>query len=280
MRLCLDILVRLHSYIALQIIAELQYKAPSFQKTGILSALELDATVVKSDTAVAPELKEKLKAACAPLEDVSTRSRDWHPGSDEKVLDLVHPSLFPLIYGRSRVLPSGGVGLRDCAEYIGQGVTIKLPEESNVEVDRYRPWYTSPRTHPKFWSQNFQWLPCDVVFAGQEDVKITSYINNLHPSQYSDLYSVIEKFIAKSIPLWDHTLSLKKAQWERKPRIEMEYTQYEFPEGEEGPEEVHYDYSAKEDWLRSTRVLVKPEVCLLRAFPVALVSRLEFRHTF
>ena len=280
MRLCLDILVRLHAYIALQIIAELQYKAPSFQKTGILSALELDATVVKSDTAVAPELKEELKAACTPLEDVPTRSKDWHPGSDEKVLDLVHPSLFPLIYGRSRVLPSGGVGLRDCVEYIGQGVTIKLPEESNVEVDRSRPWYTSPRTHPKFWSQNFQWLPCDVVFAGQEDVKITSYINNLHPSQYPDLYSVVEKFIAKSIPLWDHTLTLKKAQWERNPRIEMEYTQYEFPEGEEGPEEVRDDYSAKEDWLRSTRVLVKPEVCLLRAFPVSLVSRLEFRYTF
>jgi len=29
---------------------------------------------------------------------------DWRYGSDGQVLDLIHPSLFPLIYGHSRVL--------------------------------------------------------------------------------------------------------------------------------------------------------------------------------
>ncbi|KAF8058766.1 hypothetical protein FPV67DRAFT_1523635, partial [Lyophyllum atratum] len=47
--------------------------------------------VVKSDSAVPDSLKEALKAAAAPLEGVPAREKDYHPGSDDKVLGLVHP---------------------------------------------------------------------------------------------------------------------------------------------------------------------------------------------
>ena len=42
----------------------------------------------KSDTLVSTDLKEALRKAAAPLEDVPASKQDWHPGSDDKVLDL------------------------------------------------------------------------------------------------------------------------------------------------------------------------------------------------
>ena len=38
-------------------------------------------------------------------------------------------------------------------------------------------------------------------------VKFTSYINNLHPTKYRDIYGTIEKLVEKSLPLWDHCLA-------------------------------------------------------------------------
>lgn len=73
------------------------------------------------------ELLERLKQAVAPLEDVPESQRDWHPGSDGKVLDLLHPSLFPLRYGLTRVLTEGKVPLEECVSFTGKGeVTDKF----------------------------------------------------------------------------------------------------------------------------------------------------------
>lgn len=68
----------------------------------MIPTLDLDAAMIKSDTAVSSELKAALRTAAAPLEDIPDRLKDWRPGSNGKVLDLVHPSLFPLLYGRSK----------------------------------------------------------------------------------------------------------------------------------------------------------------------------------
>lgn len=189
----------------------------------MILTLDLDAAVIKSDTAVCPDLKAALQAAAAPLEDVPNRLKDWHPGSDGKVVDLVHPSLFPLLYGRSRILSSEVVGLQDCVNYIGKVEVTTEPDDSQFKIGHV--WGSSD---PKFWSKAFQWLPCDVVFAG-DDVKITSYINNLHPALHPELYSVIEKFIAKSIPLWN--MALSSTYGGRQARILHAYTDYDYPQG-------------------------------------------------
>lgn len=223
----------------------------------MIPSLDLDAAVIKSDTIVHSDLKEALRAAAAPLEDVPDRLKDRHPGSDGKVLDLVHPSLFPLIYGRSRVLSSGRVDLRDCVSHIGKGEIAIPPDATEVDVDSFGNMYgTWGDTDPKFWSRAFQWLPCDVKFAG-DDAKITSYINNLHPTLHPELYSVIEKFIAKSIPLWNLTLTSTLAK--RKARIPHEYTDYDHPSGTRPPEELGDDWDARENWEKTNRVLQRPE---------------------
>lgn len=233
-------------------------KARCFQIDGIVPTLDLDAAVVKSDTAISFDLKETLRAAAAPLEDVPDRLKDWHPGSDDKVLNLVHPSLFPLIYGRSRILPSGRVELANCVNYIGKGEIATTPKDTEVEASAFRhiAHYLDRDKDPRFWSKAFQWLPCDVELAGH-DVKITSYINNLHPNLHPKLYSVIEKFISKAIPLWDCTLSSTRAS--REARIVHEQTDYDFPQGVHPPEALGDDWDAREDWTKINRALKRPE---------------------
>ena len=83
--------------------------------------------VVKSDTTVSHTVKAELQAAVRPLEDVPEWEKDWHPGSDEKVWDLVHPSLFPIVYGWTRALGKGKgfVTLENCIARCGDGNVLE-----------------------------------------------------------------------------------------------------------------------------------------------------------
>lgn len=152
------------------IVAELRYRCESFSKTGILTVY--NGEVVKSDNAVSESLKKALQTAVKPLEDVPEVYKDYHPGSDGKVLDLVHPSLFPLVYDLSRILEDSLVGLDECMESIGKGKLISLrPEDEQVIAatsNRYNRW----RAPDKPYSKNFQWLPCEVeIPKDSDDVK-------------------------------------------------------------------------------------------------------------
>ncbi|RXW19958.1 hypothetical protein EST38_g5895 [Candolleomyces aberdarensis] len=122
--------------------------------------------VYKSDTAGSEETKLALQKAVRVLEDIPAAQKDWHSGSDSKVLDLVHPSLFPLIYGISKILPIGApmTTLEDCVK----------------------------RT-------------CEVDISGDKPKTLT-YINNLHPQRHKELYGLMEDLIQASIPLWNLTL--------------------------------------------------------------------------
>ena len=143
-------------------IDELRYKAKKFQGTHMITVY--DGDVVKSDTAIPSSLRHALKTTVAPLEDILEIHRDWHPGSDDIVLDLVHPSMFPVVYGRTRILSDGVVGLDDCVERCGHGVTLRLPPSEEVQQTAVH-----NNMHDRY-SRKFQWLPCDVGF-GDDKVK-------------------------------------------------------------------------------------------------------------
>ncbi|KAF8202924.1 hypothetical protein BJ912DRAFT_942328, partial [Pholiota molesta] len=120
---------------------------------------------------------------------IPERLKDWHPWSDGKVWNLVHPSLFPLVYGRTRILENcENTTLEDCIEQCGQGKITEIP--GNREAVDSRPGYflQSP------YSRTFQWLPCEVDISGDK-ARITSYINNLHPHTEEPLYHLLEKLI-------------------------------------------------------------------------------------
>jgi hypothetical protein len=75
-------------------------KATHFENTGLVHTLDSASnTVVKSDTAVTSELQENLRSAFDQLCVDQASDVDWHPGSSEMVQDLVHPSMYPFIYG-------------------------------------------------------------------------------------------------------------------------------------------------------------------------------------
>lgn len=152
-------------------------------------AIDANAIVYMSDTAVTPELKQALKDGVTPLENIPESRKDWHPGSDGKVLDIVHPSLCPLVYGRSRILSDKRVPLITCHEYSGGGDIIPMP-----------------KVESEYYSKNFQWLPCEVQLGDDGNARITSYINNLHATPNAALYAAIEKIITRSVPLWINCL--------------------------------------------------------------------------
>ena len=157
-------------------IEELRYKATLVPPAPAIPPplVVYNGDVVKSDTAVSPELKTAVQDAVKVFEDkIPERLKDWHPGSNEKVWDLVHPSLFPLIYGRTHILANGETTtLEDCIERSGQGEIAEVPPEKQTMdagatkrgflawLDHFHP--TSP------FSAKFQWLPCEVDISGEE----------------------------------------------------------------------------------------------------------------
>jgi hypothetical protein len=142
-------------------IDELRYKSKLFKETGIITVY--DAGVVKSDTAIPSHVKDALRAAVSPLENIPDSRRDWHPGSNETVLDLVHPSLFPVVYGQTRILNAGTVGLDDCVKRCGEGETLRVPPAKEAIIEPISAW-DNPLSTP--YSRKFQWLPCEVEFDG------------------------------------------------------------------------------------------------------------------
>ncbi|KAK0649728.1 hypothetical protein B0T16DRAFT_136264 [Cercophora newfieldiana] len=183
-------------------IAELRDKAARFKETGQVNILDAEVTIVKSDNAVSKTLQEELRSAVKALEDVPDRQKDWHPGSDNMVLDLVHPSLFPIVWGFTRALEYGNVPLDGCAKYTGKGVTVL--DHPVAETDRDgNPW-RDPSLIDRWGS--YQWLPAEVSYSDGK-AKITSYINNLHPAQHKTLYSVLERITAATIPLWEESVN-------------------------------------------------------------------------
>ena len=185
-------------------VRELRDRATSFERDMYIRTLDSYSRCAKSDDIIPTDLRDDLKRALRPLLEVDDDLKDWHPNSDSKVLNLVHPSLYPLVGDRSRILADRRIERDDCLEFFGQGSLVRS-KEKKVPVAR-RKWLKEP-SQDAFFSNRFQWLPADIQFASDgTEVKITSYINNLHPKQHDDLYSIIEKFIEKSVPLWNSIL--------------------------------------------------------------------------
>lgn len=122
-------------------------------------------------------------AAVKPLEDVPDGMKDWHPGSNGQVLDLVHPSICPLIYHQTHGKQRDGT----------YGPFLP-PTNSDVSAE--------------FQSQRFQWLPSDFSVDENGMVKLISpYINNIHPTLHESLVPILERVMQGAIPLWERVLS-------------------------------------------------------------------------
>ncbi|KAK5655115.1 hypothetical protein OQA88_6014 [Cercophora sp. LCS_1] len=214
-------------------IKELRDKAESFKQTGRVKILDAELAVVKSDKAISEDLQKELKEAVKTLEDIPDRLKDWHPGSDETVLDLVHPSLFPVVWGVTRALPDGTVPLDDCIRHTGKGTPVAKYEAQ--KTPEHRGWGGHPIP---ILLGSFQWLPSQVEVKDGV-ARITSYINNLHPGKHKPLYNILERVLTASLPLFEDSAS----SFQENFRFNIEGTgeeDYTFPAG------VYYDIPDRE----------------------------------
>ena len=95
---------------------------------------------------------------------------DYHPGSDNKVRDIVHPSLYPL---------------------------IKNIKESDEKTDYWDRHYEKSK---------YQWLPSEFNIDKNGKCKIESYINNL-PITETEIYNNIEQLFEYVLPEFENIWS-------------------------------------------------------------------------
>ncbi|UCK59226.1 hypothetical protein AFCA_002048 [Aspergillus flavus] len=185
------------------VIKELQWKADILNKTGYVRVFGVG--VIKSDTVISKDLQEALKERVRSLNDVPGDQKDYHPRSDQKVVDLVHPSLFRM----------------------GQGGLLPVPKDEEVYV---YPYFKAPyKADVSRLSQKFQWLPCGVELT-ESGCRIVSHINNLHPMKHRGQYDIIEKNITQTIPLWEKNLSSRHFEEDRIKYTEVKYGEHLEPE--------------------------------------------------
>ena len=77
-------------------------------KTAFVTTEDLDAACAKSGNLVFEGLKMEPRKATASLENVDDEQKSWHPGSNGRVLEFFHPSLFPLVHRLIPHLPGRG----------------------------------------------------------------------------------------------------------------------------------------------------------------------------
>ena len=152
-------------------------------------------SVFCSNQLVPKNLNDALRAEVAKLEDIPEDERDWHPGSNEQVLDLVHPSLHCVVYGRTLAID---------ASIPNQLKPLPAPKRGKKEK--------------MFLSRRLAWLPSDFTVDHDGAVRLTStYINNIHPSK-KELYATLESILAAFIPMFERVLgSIDRME---RPRID------------------------------------------------------------
>ncbi|MEU8890479.1 DUF4246 domain-containing protein [Streptomyces sp. NPDC048442] len=192
------------------------------------SGIEVSAVdgVWQSDTLVDDGLRSRLREAVRVLEEVPEADKDWHPGSDGQVLDLVHPSLFCNVRE-----VSGG------------------PERAWQHPETTR-W-----TQYEF-SDKFQWLPTDVEVGEDGEIAFRSYVNNVHPVDHHELAAVLPDLFGRMRPLFENVLT--DLNDPRPLRIKADpYSWYDGTEpvepdgekGDDGYEEAYRAYEiAMDEW--------------------------------
>lgn len=126
-----------------------------------------------------------LQSQSLALQQDFGKELDFHPGSNNTVVDLVHPSLFPLQYGRTVVVANN------------QPYVLEYSKELSEVKKMVRSFGIS---------ETYQWLPSLFVLKDGK-YKVDSYINNLDPLKYQKLYGTIESVFDSAIPQLNYVLS-------------------------------------------------------------------------
>lgn len=204
-------------------LSEIRDKAVESKRNNFTKVLDVDSPVVKSDTLIPASLLGCLQKRLNELPKEPSRSLG-EPGSSTLITDIVDPSMYPLVYGQSSVLLDGGINWLDSDAQHVSASSGPAPSPDKVTITRSEDALGRQNVKPFFWSNRFQWLPCEVELSPNlEKVHITSYINNVHP-EHKDTYQAIEGLIAAAIQPWNEVLILGK-----QGRVPMRIRTYDVP---------------------------------------------------
>ncbi|PTB75248.1 hypothetical protein M440DRAFT_1439803 [Trichoderma longibrachiatum ATCC 18648] len=192
-------------------IAELRNKAAYYVKTGLIPTLDSAGnTIVKSDTFVSDQLWDELKTSFETLRADQAGNVDWHPGTNDMVQNLVHPSMYPFVFGRSGFIFEEEVDRENAFASVGKGSIVpeitRLPDYGSRFLNVAWQPNSIGVVPSEYRSSQYQWLPTNVTFREDGTAKLTSYVNNLYPRKYPAIYEAIEHAIDAAIPAWDQCL--------------------------------------------------------------------------
>ncbi|KAJ2063044.1 hypothetical protein GGI17_001991 [Coemansia sp. S146] len=263
------------------VFAELEYYA-SLHKADTNIMLGAVDGVWCSDSLIDDDTTKALKEYVAILEHVPARDKDWHPNSNDQVLNLIHPSLFPLIYKHSSVLsepivsPLAALELKTFGSFPGtplnwsrtlnpppnkdesdEDYTKRLNLEHSLPVGDAQPNFYVPLPSVPYASDKFCWLPSEFRVDSDGATTIESYINNLHPRKHAALYPIIGSIFSKFVPMLEQAVT--DLVHPRKERvIPRPYSWFQY----NGPEPKDYDAEDYEEQLEQwekNKIFIHPQ---------------------
>jgi len=194
---------------------ELQAVAEMYELTNETSNQILPMTshgVFISDTVIPVHLLQSIQELTTPLETAAIKRKDYHPNSNNQVLDIVHPSLYCCVYG-----------------------TTFFSRNPNTRASDEIITWNGEKPYGKDISGNFQWLPSSISVDSKGKVTFRSYINNIHRGDNKELYTAIEDVLTKMTPMFEKCLGSK--DHEPQHRIDVDYMSLQ---------ESHEDYERRE----------------------------------
>ncbi|TMW62012.1 hypothetical protein Poli38472_009505 [Pythium oligandrum] len=147
-----------------------------------------------SDSTISSELKIKFVGEVTALENQPVDRRGSQSPTNEQVVNLVHPSRYPCIYGQTTRLP------------LNQAKKSYSSAAEQMRSIMFLPAKTKT-SGPK--GLKSQWIPSEVDVDLEEDggsASFASYINNLHPESFASMYDSLGKIFGRLVPLFDRVL--------------------------------------------------------------------------
>jgi hypothetical protein len=247
---------------------ELKFKAKIARKIGFINVYNGDVVKSCTDFFEHEKFRTELSNAIIDLEQGLGSAPEYQMATEEREMDYVHPSFFPVAFGQTKILRDRVIGLDDAVKNMGQGEILPVPEDPGPSRHELS-WNIASRSDimPRPYSSRFQWLPSDVYFRADGSAYFASYINNIHPTRDRPLYGILEKLLDKIIPMFDMTLTPIKSPLHPRARIELQEVQYvekkpskTEPKPVETPQEERGDYEERlRAWRRKWFTAVQPE---------------------
>ncbi len=157
-----------------------------------------------------PTVKQELQKEVAELERLLEEDKDWNLYSNEQTWNLVNPSLYSFIFGITPVVNYMDQRNEPIANWIGLEHT--RDDDMDQRNESIANWIGLEHTIDDDWESEsqtvpFQWLPSEFLVDENGKVTIQSYINNLHPYRFRNLYKSIATIFQQFVPQFEECLS-------------------------------------------------------------------------